>query len=69
MTVRARLIPLDSKRADDNRRAGSLTIYFSQCTHDVAAAYCLAMAEVRVRLPLGAISSTDVSRFPVLRGT
>ena len=25
-----------------------------QCTHDVAAAYCLAMADVRVRLPLGA---------------
>ena len=26
----------------------------SFCTHDVAAAYCLAMADVRVRLPLGA---------------
>ena len=55
MTVRARLIPLDSKRDDDNRRAGSLTIYFSQRTHDVVAAYCLAMAEARVRFPLGAL--------------
>ncbi len=25
--------------------------------HDVAVAYCLAMAEVRVRLPLGALNS------------
>ena len=27
----------------------------TKCTHDVAAACCLAMAEVRVRLPLGAL--------------
>jgi hypothetical protein len=26
-------------------------------THDVAAAYCLAMADVRVRLPLGALAT------------
>jgi hypothetical protein len=56
VTVRARLIPLRLKdRADDNRRARSLTIYFSQRTHDVAVACCLAMAEVRVQLPLGAL--------------
>ena len=29
----------------------------SMCAHDVAAACCLAMAEVRVRLPLGALSA------------
>jgi hypothetical protein len=28
------------------------------CAHDVAAAYCLAMADVRVRLPLGTSSTT-----------
>jgi hypothetical protein len=27
-----------------------------KCAHDVAAAYCLAMAEVRVRLPLGTLA-------------
>ena len=33
----------------------SLTIENEQSAHDVAAAYCLAMAKVRVRLPLGAL--------------
>jgi hypothetical protein len=34
---------------------GSLTIrHVRFCTHDVAVACCLAMAEVRVQLPLGA---------------
>jgi hypothetical protein len=28
----------------------------TQSAHDVAAAYCLAMADVRVRLPLGALA-------------
>jgi hypothetical protein len=30
------------------------SIHHRKCAHDVAAAYCLAMADVRVRLPLGA---------------
>ena len=32
-----------------------MTIENTTSAHDVAAAYCLAMAEVRVRLPLGAL--------------
>src|SRR4029079_3405666 len=35
----------------------SLTIETTTSAHDVAAAYCLAMADVRVRLPLGAFAS------------
>src|SRR6185436_9829325 len=35
----------------------SLTIETTPSAHDVAAAYCLAMADVRVRLPLGAFAS------------
>ena len=36
----------------------SLTIWMRlTCAHDVAAAYCLAMADVRVRLPLGTLAS------------
>ncbi len=30
--------------------------------HDVAAAYCLAMADVWVRLPLGALEIQDVGK-------
>ena len=33
------------------------------CAHDVAAAYCLAMAEVWVRLPLGALCYQGVGKL------
>lgn len=47
------------------------------CAHDVAVACCLAMAEVRVRLPLGALGIVlnpawllqDRERIPALRGS
>ena len=42
-------------------RPGALVVFDNLvavwCAHDVAAACCLAMAEVRVRLPLGALVS------------
>jgi hypothetical protein len=37
------------------RCSRSLTIDNTTSAHDVAVAYCLAMAEVRVRFPLGAL--------------
>jgi hypothetical protein len=41
---------------------GSLTIQRAFCTHDVVVACCLAMAEVRVRLPLGALEIQDAGK-------
>jgi hypothetical protein len=39
------------------------------CAHDVAAAYCLAMADVRVRLPLGTLATEirDVGKPGLIR--
>ena len=42
--------------------SGSLTIRHTHCAHDVAAACRLAMAEVRVQLPLGALDRQDVGK-------
>ncbi len=39
------------------------------CAHDVAAACRLAMAEVRVRLPLGALVERDVGKPGIPPGT
>ncbi len=43
----------------------SLTIEITTSAHDVAVAYCLAMADVRVRLPLGAPDSGRGKVWPL----
>ena len=50
---------------------GSLTIRHTLRAHDVAAACRLAMAEVRVQLPLGALDEQDVGKpgIPRVSGT
>ena len=48
---------------------GSLTIRHTLRAHDVAVACCLAMAEVRVRLPLGALNRQDVGKPGIPRAS
>ena len=48
---------------------GSLTIRHTLRAHDVAAASRLAMAEVRVRLPLGALDRQDVGKPGIPRAS
>ncbi len=51
-------------------RVCSLTIRpVIRCAHDVAVACCLAMAEVRVRLPLGALEIQDVGKPGIPRAS
>ena len=48
---------------------GSLTIRHTLRAHDVAAACRLAMAEVRVQLPLGAFTEQDVGKPGIPRAS
>ena len=51
------------------RCSRSLTIQQPTSAHDVAAAYCLAMADVWVRLPLGALEIQDVGKPGIPRAS